>query len=65
MFSQLWWFAFFGVVNVIVWSNIFLFAGLFYLDYRFNGGKKEFGKFRIYFAESVRGFAEPVRGLKK
>jgi hypothetical protein len=55
MFSELWWFAFFGVVNVFVWANVFLFAGLFYLDYRFNGGKKEFGKFRYYFVESLRG----------
>lgn len=55
MFSELWWFAFFGVVNVFVWANFFLFAGLLYLDYRLNGGKREFVKLRYYFADLLKG----------
>jgi hypothetical protein len=36
MFSDLWWFAFFGMVNFFVWSNALLLFGLLYLDYRLN-----------------------------
>ena len=53
MFSDLWWFAFFGMVNLFVWSSVLMFSGLFYLDYRYNRAEGE--KFRHYFADALKG----------
>jgi len=53
MFSELWWLAFFGAINVFVWGSVFMFFTLIYLDYRYNREKGE--KFLHYFGELLRG----------
>ena len=52
--NELFWFAFFGMVNFFVWTSVFMLLGLIYVDYRYNRDKGE--KFLHYFGDLLRGW---------
>lgn len=51
--NELFWFAFFGMVNFFVWTSVAMFFGLIYIDYRYNREKGE--KFLHYFGDMLKG----------